>query len=79
MWFPWLILHNVSVKKVRSALTAFAVAVRVMTVVTLGVVTESVRTTAAGVLQVGAADFTVAQKNVSDTLELMSSCATAKR
>ena len=69
MSFPWLIFHNVSVKKVRSALTAFAVAVGVMTVVALGVVTESVRTTAAGVLQVGAADFTVAQKNVSDILQ----------
>ena len=69
MSFPWLIFHNVSVKKVRSALTAFAVAVGVMTVVALGVVTESVRTTAAGVLQVGAADFTVAEKNVSDILQ----------
>jgi putative ABC transport system permease protein len=69
MSFPWLILHNVSVKKVRSALTAFAVAVGVMTVVALGVVTESVRTTAAGVLHVGSADFTVAQRNVSDILE----------
>ena len=58
MSFPWLILHNVSVKKVRSAFTAVAVAVGVMTVVALGIVTESIRTTAAGVLKVGEADFT---------------------
>jgi putative ABC transport system permease protein len=67
--FARLILHDVWVKKVRSILTAFAIAIGVMTVVALGVVTDSVRTTAAGVLQVGAADFTVAQKNVSDILE----------
>ncbi len=69
MSFLWLIGHNVWVKKVRSSLTALAIAIGVMTVVTLGIVTDSVRTTAAGVLQVGAADFTVAQKNVSDILE----------
>ena len=69
MSFSWLILHDVLVKRVRSALTAFAIAVGVMTVVALGIVTDSVRTTAAGVLQVGRADFTVAQRNVSDVLE----------
>jgi putative ABC transport system permease protein len=69
MSFTWLIFHDVLVKWVRSALTAFAIAIGVMTVVALGIVTESVRTTAAGVLAVGAADFTVAQKNVSDILE----------
>ena len=69
MSFSWLILHDVLVKRVRSALTAFAIAVGVMTVVTLGIVTDSVRATAAGVLEVGRADFTVAQRNVSDVLE----------
>lgn len=68
MSFPWLIVHNVLVKKARSALTACAVAIGVMTVIALGIVTESVRTTAAGVLDVGSADFTVAQRNVSDIL-----------
>jgi putative ABC transport system permease protein len=66
--FPWLVVHNVFVKKARSALTACAVAIGVMTVVALGIVTDSVRATAAGVLEVGSADFTVAQKNVSDIL-----------
>jgi putative ABC transport system permease protein len=67
--FPWLIVHDVWVKKVRSILTAFAIGIGVMTVVALGIVTDSVRSTAAGVLQVGAADFTVSQRNVSDILE----------
>lgn len=66
MSFVGLILHNLSARKVRTALTAFAVAVGVMTVVTLGVVTHSLRTTAAAVLKTGKADFTVAQKGVSD-------------
>ncbi len=69
MSFLWLIVHDVRVKRVRSALTAVAVAIGVMTVVVLGIVTDSVRETAAGVLEVGRADFTVAQKGVSDILE----------
>lgn len=69
MSFMWLIVHDVLVKRVRSLLTAFAIAVGVMTVVALGIVTDSVRATAAGVLAVGKADFTVAQRNVSDILQ----------
>lgn len=69
MSFGWLIWHNVWSKKVRSGLTAIAVAIGVMTVVVLGIVTDSLRTTAASVLQVGAADFTVAQKGVNDILQ----------
>lgn len=69
MSFLWLLAHNVWSKKVRSMLTALAVAVGVLTVVTLGIVTDSVRTTAASVLEVGAADFTVAQQGVDDILQ----------
>ncbi len=69
MTFVWLVGHNVWVKKVRSSLTAGAIAIGVMTVVTLGIVTHSVQRSAAGILQVGAADFTVAQKGVSDILQ----------
>ncbi len=69
MSFVWLIAHNVWVKRVRSMLTAFAVAVAVVTVLTLGIVTDSIRTTAAGILEVGAADFTVAQQGVNDILQ----------
>lgn len=54
--------HNVWSKKLRSILTAVAVAVGVMTVVALGIVTTSIKTTAAAVLKTGDADFTVAQK-----------------
>ena len=68
MSFLWLIVHDVWMKKVRSILTALAIAIGVLTVVSLGIVTESLRTTAAGILQVGQADFTVAQRNVSDIL-----------
>ena len=69
MSFIWLIGHNVWSKKVRSMLTAAAVAVGVLVVVALGIVTDSIRTTAAGVLKVGAADFTISQKGLSDILE----------
>ena len=69
MSFIWLIGHNVWSKKVRSMLTAAAVAVGVLVGVTLGIVTDSIRTTAAGVLQVGAADFTISQKGLNDILE----------
>lgn len=64
MSFAWLILHNVWAKKVRSLLTALAVAVGVLTVVSLGVVTDSIRTTASGVLELAEADFVVAQEGI---------------
>lgn len=68
MSFIGLIVHNLWARKVRTALTAVAVAVGVATVVTLGVVTHSLRTSAAAVLKTGKADFTVAQKGTSDIL-----------
>jgi putative ABC transport system permease protein len=68
MTFLGFIGHNVWARKVRSGLTAFAVAVGVTTVVTLGVVTHSLRTSATAVLQTGKADFAVAQKGVDDVL-----------
>lgn len=52
----------------RTLLTGFAVAIGVMTVVTLGVVTSSLRETAASVIQTGEADFTVGQAGVADVL-----------
>jgi len=69
MSLAWLIAHNVWVKRVRSILTALAVSVAVVTVLTLGIVTDSIRTSAAGILQVGAADFTISQRGVSDILQ----------
>lgn len=68
MSFPLLILLNVVTRKVRSGLTGLAVAIAIMTVVALGVLTYSLRQTAISVLETGSADFTVAQKGVSDVL-----------
>lgn len=69
MSFAGLMLHNLLTRRLRTALTALAVAVGVMTVVTLGVVTHSLRTTAAAVMRTGRADFTIAQKSSADLLE----------
>lgn len=66
--FLGLIAHNVAARKLRSGLTAVAVAIGVMAVVTLAVVTSSLRETAAAILETGQADFTVAQQGVSDVL-----------
>jgi putative ABC transport system permease protein len=66
--FAGLVVHNVWARKMRTALTAVAIAIGVMTVVTLAVVTHSLRDTAVAVLRTGKADFTVAQKGVSDLL-----------
>ncbi len=68
MTFVGLVAHNVWTKKLRSVFTAIAVAIGVMTVVALGIVTESIKTTAAAVLKTGSADFTVAQRGSSDIL-----------
>ncbi len=63
MTFAGLILQNVSARKLRAALTAVAVAIAVMAVMTLGILTSSLKTTATEILKVGNADFSVAQKN----------------
>jgi len=63
-----LVLHNVRVKKLRLALTALAVAIGVVTVVSLGVVTSSLKTSELAIMQTGRADFTIAQKGVSEIL-----------
>ena len=63
-----LALGNVWAKKARSAGLAAAVAVAVMTVVTLTAVSASLEASAAAVLTIGHANFTVAQKGVSELL-----------
>jgi putative ABC transport system permease protein len=63
-----LVFRNLAARKVRTALGALAVAVGVATVVTLGIVTHSLRASATAVLHLGAADFTVAQRDVGDVL-----------
>jgi putative ABC transport system permease protein len=68
MRFLGLILHNVRIKPIRSALTALAVSIGVGAGITIGIVTHSLRATAVQILQVGRADFSVSQKGVSDVL-----------
>ncbi len=63
MTFFGLIVQNVRARKLRSALTAVAVAIAVMAVMTLGILTTSLRSTATEILKVGNADFSVAEKN----------------
>jgi putative ABC transport system permease protein len=63
-----LIRQNLLARKARSVLTGLAVAIGVLTIVTLGVLTSSLRGTALSVLRTGRADFSVAQEGVSDLL-----------
>jgi putative ABC transport system permease protein len=66
--FVALVAHNIGVKKLRLAAASLAVAIGVMTVVVFNIVNHSLRTTALAIMQTGRADFTVAQKGVSDLL-----------
>lgn len=66
--FAGLVAHNVTVKKLRLALTALAIAIGVLTVVTFNVVNSSLRSSALAIMQTGRADFTIAQKGTSDLL-----------
>jgi putative ABC transport system permease protein len=68
MTFFDLIIRNLWKKKVRSIGLAFAVAIAVMAVVTLDVTSSGLEQSAAAIVSVGKADFTVAQKGASDTL-----------
>jgi putative ABC transport system permease protein len=66
--FAGLVAHNVGVKKLRLAFASLAVAIGVMTVVTFSIVNHSLRASELAIMQTGRADFTVAQKGVSDLL-----------
>lgn len=77
--FVRLIAHNLSTRRARTLLTAAAVAISVMAIVTLGVVTQSLQESAASVLQTGQADFTVAQKGAPDTLDSVVTDAQVER
>jgi len=68
MTFFDLILRNLWKRKARSIGLLLAVAVAVMTVVTLDVTSSGLEQSAAAIISVGKADFTVAQKGTSDTL-----------
>ncbi len=68
MSFLNFIIRNVWSKKARSIGLAFSVAIAVMAVVTLDVTSGGLEKSAAAIISVGKADFTVAQKGASDTL-----------
>lgn len=68
MTFVGLIARNIISRPLRAVLTASAVAIGVMAVVALGVLTTSLKETATQILDVGNADFTIAQKNSSDII-----------
>lgn len=67
--FVGLIGLDLASRKVRTILTAAAVAISVMAIVTLSVVTKSLQDSAASVLQTGKADFVVAQKGSPGILD----------
>lgn len=66
--FGGLIARTILSKKARSAGLVAAVAIAVLTVVTLAVTSSGLESSAAQIISVGKADFTVVQKGVSDTL-----------
>lgn len=68
MTFFYLTIRNVWSKKARSLGLTLAVAFAVMTVVTLAVTSSGLEQSAAAIISVGKADFTVAQKDVADLL-----------
>lgn len=68
MYFVSLTARNVYTRKVRSSLTGIAIAISIAVVVTMGVLTHSLRLTAISILRTGDADFSIAQKGVSDVI-----------
>jgi len=68
MTFVGLVLHNIWRRKARSAALVGAVAIAVMTVVTLAVTSSGLEQSAAAIISVGKSDITVVQKGAADTL-----------
>jgi putative ABC transport system permease protein len=68
VFFILLILENVYTRKMRTVLTGLTIAITIMTVVAMGILTHSLRQTAVSILQTGKADFSIAEKNVTDVL-----------
>lgn len=66
MSFVLMILKNLFRQKVRTGLTVLGISIGITTVVTLGVITSSVKSSAGEILQAGGADFMVAQKGTAD-------------
>lgn len=68
MYFLQFAVLNVVTRKTRALLTLVAIAISIAIVVTMGVLTHSLRETAISILRTGSADFSIAQKGVSDVV-----------
>jgi putative ABC transport system permease protein len=68
MYFLSYCMQNVLNRKVRALLTIATIAIAIGTVVTMGVLTESLRQSAISILQMGTSDFSIAQKDQSDLI-----------
>jgi putative ABC transport system permease protein len=66
MSFLSLIVKNLERQRVRTALTVLGISIGITTVVALGVVTDSLKATSGAILNLGGADFMVAQKGAAD-------------
>jgi putative ABC transport system permease protein len=69
MSFLGFVFRNVVTRKTRALLTALAIAISIMTVVTMGILTQSLRQTAINIIRTGEADFTVSQRGLNDILQ----------
>jgi putative ABC transport system permease protein len=66
MSFNALILRNMLRQRMRSSLTILGISIGIMTVVTLGAITEGMKATMEDLLRAGDADFMVGQKGSAD-------------
>ncbi|MDO8616103.1 MAG: ABC transporter permease [Dehalococcoidia bacterium] len=66
MSFFGLIIKNLARQRVRTGLTVLGISLGITTVVALGVITGSLKSTAGEILQMGGADFMVAQEGAAD-------------
>lgn len=66
MSFIALIVKNLFRQRVRTGLTVLGISLGITTVVALGVVTESLKSTAGEIINLGGADFMVAQEGAAD-------------
>jgi len=66
MRFITLILKNPFRNRARTLLAVTGIAIGIATIVTLGVITEGLKTSTENTLKAGGADFTIVESNVSD-------------
>src|SRR3546814_545912 len=61
-----MILKNLLRQGIRTTLTVIGISIGITTVVALGVITNSLKATAGEIIQLGGADFMVAQEGAAD-------------